>query len=108
MTWDYVAVEMEGQVTRLAPQETDALLYDLIDRHEIRLGGEPWRAAETPRAVWDGLLKAIVGFELKVSAWRPTFKLSQKRTAAEREAIADAQNAAGHSALAALMREFAA
>ena len=107
-TWDYVAVEMEGPVTHLAPEDTEILLYDLIEHHETRLGGEPWRAAETPRAVWDGLLRGIAGFELAVREWRPTVKLSQKRTPAERETIADGQAAAGHPALATLMREFAA
>ena len=107
-TWDYVSVEMEGQVTRLDTAETDALLYQLIDRHEQRLGGEPWQADETPRAMWDGLLKAIVGFELTVREWRPTVKLSQKRTAAERDTIAAGQRDAGHAALADMMREFAA
>ena len=107
-TWDYVAVEMDGTVRRLCDEDTDALLYDLIALHETRLGGEPWQASETPRAVWDGLVRAIVGFEMTITAWRPTIKLSQKRTAAERATIAAGQAAQGRDAIAAMMQAFSA
>ena len=107
-TWDYVAVELEGPVRRLEDAELDSLLYDLIDTHEGRLGGERWSADEPSRAMWDGLFKAIVGFELDVREWRPTFKLSQKRTGEERERIASGLARSGKDDLAAAMREHAA
>jgi transcriptional regulator len=107
-TWDYVAVELEGPVRRLEEAELDSLLYDLIDTHEGRLGGERWSAEEASRAMWDGLFKAIVGFELDVREWRPTFKLSQKRTGEERERIASGLARSGKDDLAAAMREHAA
>lgn len=103
-TWDYVALEMEGRVRRLDAEELDALLYALIDKHEGRLGGEQWSAAEAPPDLWRKLLGGIVGFEMEVLAWRPTLKLSQKKSPAEREAIATGLEAAGSPALAQLMR----
>ena len=103
-TWDYVALELEGRVRRMDSDGTDALLYALIDKHEGRLGGEQWTASETPRELWSKLLGGIVGFELEVLAWRPTLKLSQKKSRAEREAIAAGLEAAGSPALAQLMR----
>lgn len=53
------------------------------------------------------MLAAIVGFELEVEAWRPTFKLSQNKPQAEREAIAAALQGAGSPALAELMLRLA-
>jgi transcriptional regulator len=106
-TWDYVALELEGRVRRLDDEGLDALLYALIERHEARLGGDPWRAHETPRDHWDKLRGAIVGFELEVLAWRPTIKLSQTKTPAERETIAAGLEHAGSTALARLMRTIA-
>lgn len=106
-TWDYVALEIEGRVRRMEREGLDALLYALIDKHEARLGGERWSAEETPRALWDKLLGGIVGFELEVLAWRPTLKLSQKKSPAERDAIAAGLEAAGAPALAQLMRAIA-
>lgn len=107
-TWDYVAIELEGSVRRLDDGELDSLLYDLIDTHESRLEGERWKADEASEATWNGLFKAIVGFELAIREWRPTFKLSQKRSADERAAIATGLAAAGNADLAAAMQGHAA
>ena len=100
-TWDYVAIEMEGPVRRIADDELDTLLYDLIDTHERRIEGERWSAREASEPMWNGLFKAIVGFEMEVREWRPTFKLSQKRTPAERETIIAGLAGNGNEALAA-------
>ncbi|HEU4820125.1 MAG TPA: FMN-binding negative transcriptional regulator [Qipengyuania sp.] len=106
-TWDYVALELEGRVRRMADEGLEALLYGLIAKHEERLAGEPWRAEETSEALWASLLRGIVGFELEVQAWRPTIKLSQKKSPEERATIASGLEAAGSPALAQLMRTFA-
>jgi transcriptional regulator len=85
----------------------EGLLHALILRHEGRIPGEPWRAEETPPDMWRKLVGAIVGFELEVLAWRPTIKLSQKKSADERETIAAGLEASGAPALAQLMRTLA-
>lgn len=106
-TWDYVSLELEGQVRRMDAEGTDALLYALIDKHEGRLGGDSWQADETPPDLWRKLLGGIVGFEMEVLAWRPTLKLSQKKSPAERATIAAGHEGAGALALAHLMRTLA-
>lgn len=103
-TWDYVALELEGRARRMADEGLEALLHRLIRKHESRLGGEPWRAGEASEAVWAGLFRGIVGFELEVQAWRPTIKLSQKKPPVERAAIAAGLQETGSPALAQLMR----
>lgn len=103
-TWDYVALELEGRVQRMDSDGLEALLYALIKRHEGRLGGAQWSARETPPELWRKLLGGIAGFEMEVLAWRPTFKLSQKKSPEEREVIAAGHEAAGSPALAQLMR----
>ena len=106
-TWDYVALEMEGRVRRMDSEGLEGLLHALILRHEGRLDGEPWRADETPPDMWRKLLGGIVGFELEVLAWRPTLKLSQNKSAAEREQIAAGLDQSGSPALAQLIRDLA-
>lgn len=103
-TWDYVALELEGRVRRMDADGLEGLLNALILRHEGRVEGEQWRAEETPPDMWRKLLGAIVGFELEVLAWRPTIKLSQKKSAEERETIAAGLEASGAPGLAQLMR----
>jgi transcriptional regulator len=103
-TWNYVALELEGRVRKMDADGLEGFLHALIERHEGRTAGEPLSASETPEDMWGKLFKGIVGFEMEVLAWRPTIKLSQNKSAAEREQIADGLEAAGSSALAQLMR----
>ncbi|MCP9222455.1 FMN-binding negative transcriptional regulator [Erythrobacter sp. LQ02-29] len=107
-TWDYLALELEGRVRRMDEDGVEALLHTLIERHENRIEGEPWRAEETPADRWDGLRRGIVGFELEAQAWRPTVKLSQKKSPEERDTIAAQLAAHGSPALAQLMRALVA
>ncbi len=104
-TWDYVALELEGRVRRMADEGLEAFLHAAIAKHEERLEGEPWRAEESSARVWSGLFRGITGFEMEVLAWRPTLKLSQNKTAEDRVRIAEGLDAAGHAALAHLVRE---
>ncbi|WP_285713444.1 FMN-binding negative transcriptional regulator [Erythrobacter oryzae] len=107
-TWDYVALELEGRVRRMADEGLEAFLHAAILKHEGRLGGEPWLAEESSETTWSGLFRGIAGFELEVQAWRPTLKLSQKKTPEERAGIAEGLEAAGHAALAHLIRSLPA
>ena len=106
-TWDYLALECEGRVRRMADEGLEAFLHAVIAKHETRLGGEMWRAEESSEKVWNGLFRGIVGFEMEVLAWRPTLKLSQNKSAEERACIAEGLEADGHAALAHLVRSLA-
>lgn len=108
-TWNYVALELEGPVRRMDEDGLHGLLETIGARHEGRIedGGEPWDPRDVPAPQWDKLARGIVGFELEVRAWRPTFKLSQNKPPEERLRVADALEAQGSPAIAALMRRFA-
>ncbi len=105
-TWDYVALELEGRVRRMADEGLEAFLHAAIAKHEARLHGEPWRAEESSEKMWSGLFRGIAGFELEVLAWRPTLKLSQNKPPEDRARIADGLEGAGKPALAHLIRGF--
>ena len=107
-TWDYAAIEMEGTARTLSDEELERLLHDVIQTFEARIEGEPWLASESSEKVWSGLFRGITGFSMSVEEWRPTFKLSQKKSAPERARIAAGVEAAGKSDLARWMREVSA
>ncbi|HWK41854.1 MAG TPA: FMN-binding negative transcriptional regulator [Croceibacterium sp.] len=108
-TWNYVALELEGPVRRMEEPGLAALLEAIGAREEARIAeGTPWQPDQVPPDYWDKLMRGIVGFELEVRAWRPTFKLSQNKPAEDRMRVADALEAQGSPAVAALMRRFAA
>jgi len=106
-TWDYVALELQGPVRKIGEEGLLAMLDAIAERHEERIAGEPWTRAQVDPDKIAGLMRGIVGFEMEVRAWRPTFKLSQNKPAEERATIADALEAHGSPALAALMRTLA-
>ena len=104
-TWNYVALEMEGMVSPLASEGLADLLGIIGARAEGRLGGDdPWRPDRVPPERWTELFEGIVGFEMEVAEWRPTFKLSQNKSAEDRARVADALFEEGAPELAQLMR----
>ena len=107
-TWNYVTLELEGRVRRMDQDGLLAMLEALSNRQEGRIAqGTFWTMDKVPQAKLDGMLKAIVGFELEIQAWRPTFKLGQKDTAADRDGAIAGLEAQGSPAIAQLMRDLA-
>ena len=106
-TWNYVALELQGPVRRMAEEGLVGLLDALTARHEARLEGEPWTRDKMDDAMFRKKLAGIFGFEMEIRAWRPTFKLSQNKPAEDRAAVIEALEAQGSPAMAALMRSLA-
>ena len=104
-TWNYVALELEGPVRRIAESELLALLEALSARHEARVSeGVAWTMDKLSQPKLRRLLTGIVGFELEIEAWRPTYKLSQNKSPEERSRVVAGLETAGQPKLAALMR----
>ncbi len=107
-TWNYIALEMEGPVRRMDRAGLFALLEDVSAHHEARIkDGKPWTMAKMDPGKRDRMMDMIVGFELTVQAWRPTFKLSQNKSPEERARLVGSLKAQGTEAVATLMERFA-
>jgi transcriptional regulator len=107
-TWNYVALELEGPVRRLDQDGLLALLEALSAREEAKIvDGTPWTMDKMPDAKLRTMMAGIVGFEMDVLAWRPTFKLSQNKPAEERARVVAGLEAAGAPGIAQLMRTLA-
>ena len=104
-TWNYVAVELEGPVRQLDEAALRAQLATLVTNSEARLPGAAWTIDQAPSADIDAMVAEIVCFELAVQAWRPTFKLSQNKPAAERLRVAEALEANGQPEIARMMQD---
>lgn len=104
-TWNYVAVELEGRLVRMDEAALLAQLDALAHEQERRLAPKPeWTRGKADPARIAKLATAITGFRLEVQAWRGTLKLGQNKPDAARLAAADALEAQGRRAMAALMR----
>lgn len=103
-TWNYIAVHATGVVTLMQDaEEKDAMLARLIERHEPAHLAQ-WRAQ--PPAWRNNMLGGIVGFSIAVERLEAKFKLSQNKSAQDRQSVHDAHAAGGDDmrALAAWMR----
>lgn len=104
-TWNYVAVELEGPVRTLDSDALIQLVDDLSAEQEARLAPKPpWTRAKMSEGRFEGLLKAIAGFEMQIAEWRGTAKVDQDKPDAVRTRIADALAERGEPDMAAMMR----
>ena len=63
------------------------LVTELTDTHEAARA-DPWRVTDAPPDYIDAMLHAIVGFEIPLTTLTGKWKMSQNRSAADRDSIA--------------------
>ena len=89
-TWNYVMVQARG---RLRAVEDAAWLHAFVtrltERHEQRRAA-PWAVSDAPADYVATMLKAIVGLELVVGTLTGKWKVTQNRSAADRDGVARA------------------
>jgi transcriptional regulator len=83
-TWNYVAIHAHGRVRFSEDQD---LLRDIVtqltEHHEAKFE-QPWSVSDAPADYIDGMLKAIIAFEMPISRIESSWKLSQNRSEADR------------------------
>ena len=100
-TWNYVAVQVRGRPRLLEdPVEVEAMLERLVAQFEANR--EPaWELRDQPPDYRARMARGIVAFELLIDEIAGAFKLSQSKSAADREgALAGLRAAGGDDALA--------
>jgi transcriptional regulator len=102
-SWDYLAAELEGPVRRLDRDALVALVDDLADHLEPKVG-ENWTRAKMDPKRFEALLGGIKAFELRIEDMRGTRKLSQNKPADEAARVMAGMDANGGQAMTALMR----
>jgi transcriptional regulator len=86
-TWNYSMVELAGRArVHESADWLKAAVDDLVERHEGHRAA-PWRASQAPQKYIDGQLRAIVGIEITVERFEGKAKLSQNRSAADRQGV---------------------
>ena len=106
-TWNYTAVHVHGQPRLVEDREELRALVDDTVRLYEQLYPEPWRMDRLDEALVDKMLDNIVGFEITIDRLEGKLKLSQNRSAADREGVIAALTRQGDEqslAVAALMR----
>jgi transcriptional regulator len=92
-TWNYTVVHARGRITWI--QDASWLrefLQALTGRHE-RGAANPWRMSDAPGKYIDGMLAAIVGFEIAIETLTGKWKVSQNRSKEDRAGVVTALSA---------------
>jgi len=86
-TWNYVAVHAYGKLEIFHdPQRLLNLVTKLTEKHES--GRDlPWSVEDAPPEFIQGLLSAIVGFELPIIRLEGKWKMSQNQTEENRSGV---------------------
>jgi transcriptional regulator len=107
-TWNYIALHVYGSLRVVDdPVWLRTFLDKLTTQQEANFANS-WQIADAPADYIDKMLKAIVGIELEIIRWEGKWKLSQNKSDAEYQGVADglAQQGYSHAQLmAALMKQ---
>jgi transcriptional regulator len=88
-TWNYAAVHAYGVLRIHEDREwLRRLVTTLTETHEAQFE-QPWSVADAPADYIEGLLKAIVGIEIRIDRLEGKWKMGQNRSDADREAAAE-------------------
>jgi transcriptional regulator len=106
-TWNYLSVEIEGELRVLDRDEVTQFLDDLSAHFEARLAPKaPWTRGKMSPGRFEGMIGGIIGFEMTIERLAGIAKLSQNKSDAERVRVAEALAARPESssrAIASLM-----
>lgn len=104
-TWNYEVVHAHGVLSVHDDERWVRALVARLTRHHEAAEPRPWKMGDAPAAFIDELLRSIVGIEVAVTRLVGKSKLSQNKSAADREGAAQALAERGHAAIARRMRE---
>jgi transcriptional regulator len=109
-TWNYVAVHLSGQLERQDDLADKRAIVDALSaRHEAAFP-RPWTSGKMDPSLLDRMLGAIVGFRMRIARVDAKFKVSQNRSAADRDGVVrglSLRQTTADDALAEWMRRYA-
>ncbi|MHA4894587.1 FMN-binding negative transcriptional regulator [Pedobacter sp. PWIIR3] len=85
-TWNYMTVQAKGKIRMFTPEETYQVIKNLTNQYEDP-ASSPAAFHKMSEDYIQRNLKAITGFELKVTDLKHVFKLSQNHPQENRDAI---------------------
>jgi transcriptional regulator len=97
-TWNYVAVHASGML--LVHEDRDwlrGLVTKLTETHEAQFERH-WKVSDAPEAYVEGMLKGIVGIEIRIDRLEGKWKIGQNRSEADRTGAADGLRRSGSAA----------
>ena len=100
-TWNYIAVHLRGHLRPLPIEALEPHVNAVSDSFEERLAPKPiWRSSKMSEGVMQRMMRAILPFEMQITAVEGTWKLGQNKTPQARAGAIAGLRAMGMMALA--------
>lgn len=93
-TWNFSAVHVRGRAALTDEAGARDIVEELTQQHEAGTPA-PWSMDRVPAERLEGLLKAIVGFSVEIHSIEAKAKLSQEKSAADRQGALAGLDAGG-------------
>jgi transcriptional regulator len=104
-TWNYVAVHAYGKLEIFHDsQRLLSLVTKLTERHESE-SETPWSVKDAPQAYIQGLLSAIVGFEISILRLEGKWKMSQNQPTENRSGVIEGLRKQNKNSVADIMAD---
>jgi transcriptional regulator len=88
-TWNYVVVQARGTPRLVDDAAWIRAQIDELTASQENRRAEPWKVSDAPEPFIAGQLGAIVGVEIAVASLEGKWKVSQNRSAADREGVVE-------------------
>jgi transcriptional regulator len=92
-TWNYSAIYAHGTLETFADPEELRAHVSALTAHFERTMPKPWQVSDAPEDYLQRQFKGIVGVRLTIDSLEGKAKLSQNRTQADHDSVADALSA---------------
>jgi transcriptional regulator len=96
-TWNYAVVQVRGTPLVIDDPEWLRLQIEALTSGQEDQRAEPWRVTDAPEAFIEGQLKAIIGVEIPILSIEGKWKVSQNRSAADRQGVYEGLQVEGFS-----------
>lgn len=104
-TWDYVILQVYGDlIVHDDPTWLDNAVRRLTDKHE-QPRPDPWSVDDAPADYIEGLLRVIVGVELRIDRIEAALKMSQNKSEADATGVINGFIADGNDVVAEWVRQ---
>jgi transcriptional regulator len=105
-TWNYVAIHAYGRLRFIDDPDWKRAHVTRLTLSQEGKRLAPWAVSDAPEDYLQGMLKGIIGFELPIARLQGKWKMSQNRSAADRQGVIaglDGEGDPGAAAVAAVM-----
>lgn len=98
-TWNYIAVHAYGPIEFFEDEARLLHIVRNLTTRQERLQPQPWKVEDAPSDYIRSMLKAIIGVRLPITRLEGKWKMSQNRSAQDRQGVAAGLSRSPHESV---------